>query len=216
MTDPPGTEWLRRVFTNLTSPAILPVVAAVLIGGLVALAAANYERTRPSVYQSTTVLLLDSPLAITSNPGTVIAVSEIRAKYVGLIGTDVIAQPAATKLGLPLAQVAGAVTASLAPSSLDIVLRARGSSPDRSEHLAAAVAQSLIDYVHAEQAALPLVNPQLRLTMQVVGKAYPGYRVSPNHRREIATGAIFGLVALAAVYVLGRAAVELGRRAATG
>ncbi len=191
---------VESFLTKLAGPAALPIVIAVVVAALVAFTGAEYERTRPPVYQSNTTLLLDSPLAITSNPGSVIAIAQVRIKYVGLVGTDVISQPAADKLGLPLALVAGSVTAGLGPADLNIVLRARGSSPELARQLAAAVGQSLIDYVRNEQANIPLTDPQLRLTLKVVGKAYPGYRVSPNHRRELTTGAVAGVVGLALAY----------------
>lgn len=193
---------------ELINRGLLAVVVAVMVAGLVAFAAAEYERTRTPVYESTAVLLLDSPLAITSNPGTVVAVAEIRAKYVGLVGTDVIAQPAAVAAGVTPAVVARSVSATLGPVNLNIYLRARGLSPKQSQKLAASVAQSMIDYLHTEQAALPPgFNPALRLSMKVIGAPVEGGRVSPNHRRELTTGAIFGLVTLAAVYVLARIAL---------
>lgn len=212
----PASRSIEELLRRLAAPAVLPIVIALVLGALVAFAGAEYERTRTPVYQSSTVLLLDSPLALSANPGAVISVSEIRAKYAGLIGTDVIAQPAADHLKLPLSTVARSVTAGLTPANLNLVLTARGSSPADAQRLAAAVATSLIDYVHAEQANLTLVSPQLRLTMKVVGNAYLGTRVSPNHRRELTTGGLFGLVALALAYVTTRAVIRLGRRTTSG
>jgi hypothetical protein len=195
---------VEDVLARLATPAILPLVIAVIIAGLLAFTAAEYERTRTPVYQATTALLLDSPLAITSNPGSVVAVSEVRIKYAGLVGTDVISQPAADRLGLPLAVVARSVVATLQQADLNIVLRARGTSPDGARQLAMAVGQSLIDYVKNEQANITLADPQLRLSLKVVGKAYPGYRVSPNHRRELTSAAVVGLIALALSYAVAR------------
>ncbi|MHB8465894.1 MAG: YveK family protein [Acidimicrobiales bacterium] len=207
---------VARALKALAAPTVLPVVLALVLGAVVAFGGAEYERTRTPVYQSSSVLLLDSPLAITANPATIVSISEVRAKYAGLVGTDVISQPAADTLGVPLRVVARSVTAGLVPNSLDIALKARGSSPARAGDLVAAVSQSLIDYVHAEQAALPVASPQLRLTMRVVGAAYPGYRVSPTHRRELTTGAVLGLIAMAGAYALARALAELRRRTTGG
>jgi hypothetical protein len=207
---------VQDLLGRLVVPTLLPFVLAAVIGALAAFYGAEYERTRPPVYQSSAVVLLDSPLAITSNPGAVISVSEIRGKYAALVGTDVISRPAASRLGLPPSVVAGSVTASIVPVGLDIALRARGASPEQAQKLSSAVAQSLIDYVKAEQAALPpIIRPDLRLTMSVVGEAPLGYRVSPNHRREITTGAIVGLIAAAVVYASTWATIEVRRRIST-
>jgi hypothetical protein len=195
------------------APALLAVVMALVIGAVAAFVGAEYERTRTPIYQSSAVLLLDNPVGITADPTFLVGVSQARAKYVGLVDTDVIAGPASQALGLPTTFVARRVRATFAGISLNIVITAKSTSPDQAQSLAGGVAKQLLAYVSKEQAGLPnIVKPELRLRMQIVSDAPLGSRLSPNHVKEERTGVIVGLVALIASYVVAQLVVDSRRR----
>jgi hypothetical protein len=201
---------VQDVGRALALPSLLAVGAALLVGVIVFFIAADYERTRTPVYQSQAVLLLDSPAAIATDPTAVNTIFELRAKYVGLINSDLIAKPAAATLGLPESVVAGSAFGIVTQTSLDIVVRAVSSSAPTAQRIADAVAQQLVSYVQTEQSALPAPIPKLK--MQVIAAASEGDRISPNHRKEITTGAVYGIVAAAATYVIIQVGEDTRRR----
>jgi capsular polysaccharide biosynthesis protein len=202
---------VQRMWSTLKELSVRAVVIALVAGLVGAFIGANYERTRPSVFESRSILLLDNAAAITSEPGAVLAVSEDRVKYTGLVATDVIAVPVSESLGVSRGQ-ASAVQAVADPTSLDIAIVARGSSPEKAQALSNAAGKQLVKYVTDEQAALTNVSASLRLKMSVLSPAGAGVRVSPTHRKELTTGVIVGVILALATYVVVQLAVDADRR----
>jgi hypothetical protein len=197
------TRTIQDVGRALALPSLIAVVAALIVAIVVFFIAADYERTRTPIYQSQAVLLLDSPAAIATDPTAVNTIFELRAKYVGLVGSDLISTPAAAAIGAPPSVVAGSVFGFVVPTDLDIVLRSHSTSALFAQKVVQAVAQQLVLYVQHEQGALPASIPSdERLSLQIIIAAGEGDRISPNHRKEITTGAVYGIVAAAATYVV--------------
>jgi hypothetical protein len=210
-TPPPRS--VQETWAVIAMPTAWAVIIALVLGALAAFAGADYERTRIPIYESSAILLLDNPVAITADPTLLIGVSQARAKYAGLAQTDLIAVPAAAKLGLPSSVVAGSVRATFDVASLNIVVAARSVDPKQAPILANAVAAELVDYVATEQAHLPpTVKPELRLRMELVTRATYAARLSPNHKKEETTGVVFGVIAFAVSYVGAQVIIDARRR----
>ena len=182
----------------------IALAMALLMGALGAFVGAEYERTRVPVYQSSALLLLDDAAAVTSDPGRLFALSQQVPNYASLAQTDLITVPVGARVGLPRGVVATRVRAVVLDAvNLTILILARGGSPESAQALAGAVAGQLDSYVSNEQAALPVsVPPEFRLHLVTVGQARPGVRISPNHRRELLTGLVVGVISVWLSYAL--------------
>ena len=204
---------IQDVWSALTMPSVWAVLIAVLLGGLAAFGGAEYERTRVPIYQSQAVLLLDNPVGITADPAFFLGVSQARAKYAGLANTDLIAGPAAARLGVSESGLAASVRAVFDAQSLDIFVVARALDPAKAPVFANAIANQLIYYVTVEQATLPpSVSPSLRLKMTIVSSAGTGILVSPTHRKEETTGIVAGTIVFVSTYVIAQLMIDARRR----
>jgi len=213
MNDDPGRR--GRVWA-LAAPTPLAIVLAVVLGLVGVLVGAEYQRTRTPVFQSSAVVLFDSPAAIDANGAAIVAISQARGKYSGLLATDAIAAPVAASLGLGTGAVEGAVHGVLNPFDLDLVVVAGARTADLAQHIAEATAEQLVTYVDNEQAAIPSSVPaSLRLRARVVRPARFAGRISPTHKSELVTGAVAGVLVAILVYVaIQTGADEVKRRRA--
>ena len=162
-------------------------LAAVIVGLLVGVLAADLTATRNPTYSSTAVLLTDQPraLSLADGDGIVLKLARLRLKYIGLVGTPVITTPVARELGRSPSNLGG-VLAGIAPPQ-DININVVAVSADRSlaPRLAQAAAQELSAYAANEQQAngidpkdqfaLTLISPASAPVASVNGKHRPIY-----------------------------------------
>jgi capsular polysaccharide biosynthesis protein len=181
--------------------SIANLLVAVAIGLLCAgLGYANVMR-QPAQYQSTAVLLMDQPFAITKgDSGVVVKLNLIRAKYGALVSTNVILEPAAQEAGLPIGELRAAQRPSYPLNTLTMLPIARTSNPQKAQKIAQATADVLSRYVDDEQAATGIA-PAERLSLRIVQNAGVGHKVSPvpSRARQVAAVAAVGGMLLAYV-----------------
>jgi capsular polysaccharide biosynthesis protein len=161
---------------------------------------ANVMR-QPTRYASHATLLIDQPLQITKgDSGVVVKLSLLRGKYVALINTGAIIQPAAQKANLPAGEVRAAQRPQYAPNTLTINALAQSGDPVKAQRIAQATAEALSEYVQQEQAATGL-PPVERISVRVVQPAGIGTKVSPVSRRALQVAAVAGAAGVLIAYV---------------
>jgi hypothetical protein len=168
--------------------SIANLLVALAIGLFCAgLGYANVMR-QPARYQSTAVMLMDQPLALTrGDSGVVVKLNLLRGKYAALVTTSEIIAPAAREAGLSNGEMRAAQRPLYPPNSLTLLPIARADSSERAQKIAQATADTLSQYVQDEQAATGLA-PQERLTLRIVQNAGAGVKVSPvaTRARQVA------------------------------
>ena len=182
------------------------LVVALVVGALVAaLLAAAVGRKAP-VYESRAVLSIDQPLAIAASGsgGIVDKLSKLRGKYAGLVRTDVIAEPVARHLGLPVGAVRSSLVAAADDTSLLMVVGARTADAAQSKRLASAAADEVVAYAAAEQQKYSIPKAQ-QFTFSVVVPASSATSTGGGRSRQVRVGLLGLLVAGGIVY----AALEL-------
>jgi hypothetical protein len=201
----PSGRTPEQFWASLAIPSVWAIVVAVLLGGSVAFLAANIERTKSPVYQSVSVLLFDNPAAIAANPASVLSIANDRGKYAGLVQTDAFAIPAAQRAGVTPGQIQAQVRAAVDQLSLNMDIVSQATDPILAQKLSLGAAEYMVDYVTAEQAALPsLTDAQLRLEVRIISNPRPGKLISPTHQKEITSGAIYGGIVLVVTYIIGQ------------
>lgn len=185
-------------------PMLMVLVVALLAGA----ATSVYELTRPAVYTSNAVLLIDQEPAIVASGGEGIIgkLQALRYKYVGIVGTMTFARPVAQQTGLPEALVHSALSASADANTLLISVTASTHTAHDASLIAQAAAGELVSYLHNEQQSIG-VKPQDQVTLTVVSPASAPQQISPHKRR----GAFIGLGVFAGVLVIGALLVDLVR-----
>jgi hypothetical protein len=176
--------------------ALIRIVAAVVVGALFAGLGAAVVGRSSTAHESRAVLAIDQgrALAAAQSDGIVLKLSRLRSKYTGLVQTDVIAGPAATKAGTTTGAIRSAVRATADPNNLLVVVTARtGAGGDTAQRYAGAVAQTVVDYVQTEQEGLG-VPPEQRFTFQVVVPATKPETTGGGGRRRLAVGLLAGLI----------------------
>jgi hypothetical protein len=164
---------------------LLVAIAVGLIAGGVAYV--NVMR-QPAQFQSTAVLLIDQPLALsTGDAGVVVKLNQLRGKYVALVLTAEIMAPAAKRANLPIGAVRAAQRPLFPAQTLTVLPLARASSAQLAQRIAQATAEALEDYVADEQAATGLL-PAQRISLRIVQNAGLGGKVSPlaSRARQVA------------------------------
>ena len=180
----------------LKQPALLALVTAVLVtaGVLAAMLSA------PPLYTSTAVLAIDQPgaLAASDDAGVIEKLSRLRFTYAGLVGTDRVAAPVAERLGEPLADVRGRLTAQA--ELQDLLLRVTGSDDTAAgaRRTASALAEVLIAQLAAEQQALGAPAP-MRVSLTTVRPAVAVEQVAPSRTRALAVAVLLGVLSGATV-----------------
>lgn len=183
-------------------PSWRNALAAVLVAAMAAIGCAYAVLQSPARYLSSAVLVIDSPteLATSASDGPINKLNQLRGKYASLASTVLILGPAAERLGLPIGVVAGASTTAAAPKSLLMVSAATTNNPAKSQEIAQAVAEEIVDYVKQEHVRNNVPEAQ-RFTFTVVSPAYPGVKTSPTRSRALLVGAGAGFVVLVGAYV---------------
>ena len=201
---PPGVTYARawQAIVVLSVANLLLAIAVGLIAGAVAYV--NVMRA-PAQFQSTAVMLIDQPLALsTGDAGVVVKLNQLRGKYVALVLTTEIMAPAAKKANLPIGVMRGAQRPLFPAQTLTVLPLARANNPQLSQKIAQATAEALEEYVADEQAATGL-NPAQRLSLRIVQNAGPGGKVSPLASR----GRQVALVSAAAGMLLAYVGLQL-------
>ncbi len=178
--------------------SIANLLVALAIGLICAgLGYANVMR-QPDRYQSTTVMLMDQPLALTKgDSGVVVKLNQLRGKYAALLTTSEIMGPAAREAGLSTGEMRGAQRPVYPANTLTLHPIARAANAERAQKIAQATAETLSRYVQEEQAGTGL-DPAQRLSLRIVQNAPLGTKVSPaaTRARQVAASAGAGGVLL--------------------
>lgn len=179
---------------------LLALVAAVLAGSVVGLAV----RGGASTFTATALVSVDEPRAVAAagDAGILEKLSRIRLRYTGLVPTDLLAAPVAARLGVPVGQVRGRLSATALPQ--DLLLRLACVEPDAApaRRCADALAASLVDLVAHEQQAGGIPADQ-QLVMTQVQPAGPPARTGPRRSRTAALALLGGLLAAGLVLAAG-------------
>ena len=104
--EPVGASRRRRVLRSpFTILAIVSLAAAALAGAFTA----YYEYTRPSVYQSSSALLIDQAPAIAASgdEGVLAKLSRLRFKYAGIATTEAFDAQVAQQAGVSPGRIIG-------------------------------------------------------------------------------------------------------------
>lgn len=199
-TAPGGGRTDRLTFASPGDAMVRGVTWSLIVGVLVAAAAAVLVLAGSKTYESRAALLLDQPKAIAASQteGYVTKLVRLRSKYASLATTDAVLKGAAESTGLRIGRFRRETFASAPETSMLIVVGARSDRSQAAANEATAVARSLISYVDDEQSSLPSAQ---RLTLQVVTPARPGGRVAPTTGRVLTMGLVGGAVAAVLTYV---------------
>jgi hypothetical protein len=163
------------------------VFAALIVGLLVGVLAADLTATRNPTYSSTAILLTDQPraLSLADGDGIVLKLARLRLKYIGLVSTPVITTPVARDLGRSPSDLGG-IVAGIAPAqNININVVAVSANPALAPRIAQAAALELSAYAAREQRengiaakdqfALTLIAPASASMASVNGKHRPIY-----------------------------------------
>ncbi|MBV9291707.1 MAG: hypothetical protein JO222_04590 [Frankiales bacterium] len=205
----PESSPVRRA---IGSPALILAIIALVIGILAGGFTAYYEYTRPATYRSSAVMLIDQPatLSASADVGVVTKLSQLRIKYVGIVKTQVFAQPVADQTGLPVGLVLHSLTATADPTSLLVLISSTTKDPAQAHTIAEAAANELTTYVKTEQDAAGI--PQRRqITFSTATPATNAVRVTPDRSRAKLVG-LFVFIAITLVGFLGADLLRRRRR----
>jgi capsular polysaccharide biosynthesis protein len=181
----------------------LPVLAAALIGGLIAGGiGASFVLRQPKKFLASTVTVLEQPSVFTgSGEGVVAKLSALRATYGILAKTHTITAGVAKRTGFPEGIVARAIDVAAPGQSQILLVAATTRNPLASQKIADAAAAELSAYVKARQDAFKVpAKDQLALT--VAAPAAPGHLVEPTRRRALEIGGFAGVLGLVVMYLL--------------
>jgi len=188
---------------SIRMPRVRTVVAALIVGLLVGgVAAVGILRGTP-VFLSKSILLIDQPLQITgqSGEGVIAKLNQLRLKYAILAHTPKFASDVAKRVGLSDRDVAGRINVTLPGPSLVLVMEGRSGDKRKARVIANGASAAMVDLVKAEMDANK-IEEKYRIVMTLVAPAQAGAKVEPSQSRATAIGAISGLLALTATFVL--------------
>lgn len=176
---------------------------AVAIGLFTGIAAYGNITQQDAVYQSTAVMLIDQPKVIAiGNEGAVVKLNLLRPKYLALLTTPDVVNPAARRAGVTPAFMAASERPS-APqvSTLSVFPIIRAKDRLLAQRMAQALAESLQDYVIDEQTDAKL-SPDIQIELRIIEPAHVGRKVSPDPERARQVGAVFGVGGLLVSYAV--------------
>lgn len=202
---PPTLElpgWQRRLWAALRSAPALAIVAAALGALLSAALVGAAELRGPTTYTATATMLIDDPyaLATAGDSGPLLKLDTLRVKYAGLVDTDVIAGPVATRLGLPVTAVLGSVSAQVPGESLLMPVVATWGSARRAVLLADATAAQVTAYVQQEEQAFG-VPAKDRFTITDIAPAAAAVAHGPSRARALTDEVAVAIGALVAIFL---------------
>ena len=186
------------------APVVVGLLMALVAGGLGAVLALR----GPITYTSRTVMLIDDPyeLATSGSQGAYVNLDALRYKYAGLVNTQPIAGPVASKLHVPLDSVIRSVSATVPSSSLLMNIDATGRTPRFTQLLSQAVADQVTSYVQTEDAQYH-VPANVQFTFTTVDPASVPLAQRPSRGKALTLA--IGLAVL--FFVLGLLGTQLAR-----
>jgi capsular polysaccharide biosynthesis protein len=186
-----GTPGRRRATRPRPTPrfwiglAAAALAIGVLVGGVAAFAVHAGKKT----YQSQALLMIDQARAVAASPddGVVAKLARLRYSYAGLVRTQAFYGPLAESLGYDANVVGSSVYTLVDPTSLLLVVGARGSDPNRVKTIATAAADHLVKFAKQQQDGenIPAVQ---QVTFTVVTPANEPTKVSPSDHRVALVG----------------------------
>jgi capsular polysaccharide biosynthesis protein len=198
---PPTTRPRSAIGEALLSPRLFNLVLSAFAAVLAAALAVASVNRQPPVYASAASVLIDQPRQVLQSDaeGVVLKLNLLRQKYAALADTELIAAPAAEKLGIPEGAVAGHVTVIPIADTLLFYVASRSSAAAQAPRIAQAVAEQLITYTDQDQDAHQIPQDQ-RIILTIVTKAGPAAKVEPTKKRALNDALASALVALAVSY----------------
>jgi capsular polysaccharide biosynthesis protein len=193
------------------NPAIAVVVGLLLAVLLAAFGAATILSGR-MVYTSSSTLLIDDPyqLATSGQVNEYTELDALRYKYAGLVGTDAIADPVASKLHLPVDEVLGALSTNVPTNSLLMNVEATSSSQRDAQQIAQAAANEVTRYINYEDDAYA-IPPTYRFTFKVIDPATPALGRGPSKSKAATLAIGLGVLGFALGF-LGTQLIRYARR----
>jgi capsular polysaccharide biosynthesis protein len=199
----PADDWQRRMVKALGMKPRLALVLGLIVAVLLAGAAVRSVTKTPTTWTSTAVMLIDDEpaLATAGDDGQLLKLDELRLKYAALAGTDLIAQPVAKELHLPLASVLGSVSAIVPSESLLMQMTATWSNPQVAQRLAQASAEQVSKFVQYEASVynIPTVD---RYSFKVIDPASAATASGPSHADALTLAAGLGVGGFVVVFVV--------------
>lgn len=180
----------------------LGVVVLTILGALGGYA---YGESSPSVYQSTSSVLVTSE--VTGNGSDLLQganyVEDLVTTYVDLATSEKVLKPVIDELDLDTTtrSLARSITAESPLNTVSIKITVRGTDPEKTATVANAVTASLSEAV-SDVSPTVAGKPAIRLTT-IESANVPTVPVAPNKRRLTLIGALIGLI-LGAGYALAR------------
>jgi hypothetical protein len=177
---------------------LMALMAAVLAAGITSL----LVPTTHTGFTSVALVALDEPKAVAlAKDGLILdKISKVRYKYAGLVGTDAIANPVATRLRVPIDKVRGRLGASAFSTDLLLRLSCSGATSAEARRCTNALAEAVVQYIRDEQQANG-IPAALALTATTVQPATRGFEAAPRRNRvrllSVLVGAMAGGVVLA-------------------
>jgi capsular polysaccharide biosynthesis protein len=198
----PAEDWQRRMLKALGTKPLLAVVVGLIAAVLLAATGVWSVTRAPATWSSTAVMLIDDEpaLATAGDDGQLLKLDELRLKYAALADTDLVAQPVAKKLHLPVGAVLGSVSAIVPSESLLMQMTATWSNPQVAQHLAQASAEQVSKFVQYEAAVynIPKVD---RYTFKVIDPASAATVHGPSHADALTLAAGLAVGGFAALFV---------------
>lgn len=184
-------------------------LAALIVGLLVGVLAADLTATRNPTYSSTAILLTDQPraLSLADGDGVVLKLTRLRLKYIGLVSTPVITTPVARDLGRSPSNLGGILAGIAPPQNININVIAVSADKTLAPRLAQAAARELSAYAAREQQQNGIAAKD-RFALTLVSPASPPQASVNGKHRPIYVGVGAGILAAAAA----AAASSLTRR----
>lgn len=179
------------------------IVAGLLLGVLLAAFGAVIALRGPTTYTSSTTMLIDDPyqLATSGQVTEFTNLDALRYKYAGLVGTDSMANPVASKLHLPVDDVIGAVSASVPTNSLLMTVDATWSTPDEARRISEAAAHEVTAYIVYEDDIYNIPSAE-RFTFKVVDPATAAVGKGPSKSKAVTLAVGLAVLGFAVGFLL--------------
>ena len=177
----------------------LALVAAVLVAGVVV----GVLRGGTGTYESRVVLLVDQTNAVVAaeSDGVLAKLNAVRAKYQALARSRIVVDEVADELDESPGAVAGALFVDSRTAALTLAIGARTDDPVRSQQIAAAGAEALVEYVDDEQSEFN-VPSGARITLEPLAEARPGVELERETSTVVLAAGLAAGLAAALVYLL--------------
>jgi hypothetical protein len=199
----PPDDWQRRTVKALGTKPRLAVVLGLVVAVLLGAAGFRSVTRTPTTWSSTAVMLIDDEpaLATAGDDGPLLKLDELRLKYAALANTDIIAQPVATQLHLPVGAVLGSVNAVVPTESLLMQMTATWSTPQVAQRLAQATAEEVSKFVQYEASVYSIPKAD-RYTFKVIDPASAATANAPSHAHALTLAAGLGVGGFVVVFVV--------------